>query len=100
MSMTILTILQFAGIFSAYSLMTVLFPAFVFRAWLRGKKLTEQFLISFLAGNFYLINIVLVLQLLHISNWWTLTLCTVVPAVVVWNRINGIGVKKRVSDTF
>ena len=100
MSMTILTILQFAGIFSAYSLMTVLFPAFVFRAWLRGKKLTEQFLISFLAGNFYLINIVLVLQLLHISNWWTLTLCTVVPAVVVWNRINGIGLKKRVSDTF
>ena len=42
-----------------------------------GRRLPEQFLMCYTFGNFYIINIVFVLQLLHISNRYTLTAVTV-----------------------
>ncbi len=90
MSMKILTILQFSGVFAAYLLVTVLVPAFVLHARIRTRRLAEKFLICFLTGNFYLMNLVFVLQLLRISNTFTLIAGTVVPAFIIWLRLNHI----------
>ena len=94
MSMTTLVILQFAGIFAAYTGLTVLLPAVMFRRVLRGRRLSEQFLMCYTFGNFYIINIVFAVQLLHISNFQTLVLLTVVLSVLIWSRVNRISLRK------
>lgn len=94
MSMTTLVILQFAGIFAAYTGLTVLLPAVMFRRILRGRRLSEQFLMCYTFGNFYIINIVFTVQLLHISNFWTLVVFTTVLSVLIWSRVNRISLKK------
>ncbi len=98
MSMKLLTIIQFMEVFSAYFLMTVLLPAFVLRGKIRERRLAEKFLISFLSGNFYLMNLVFALQLLKISNQATLILGTVVPAFFIWVRVNRIPVVQNIRD--
>nr|MBP3597944.1 hypothetical protein [Eubacterium sp.] len=98
MSMELLTILQFSEVFCAYFFMTVILPAFVLRAKIRGRRLSEKFLMSFLAGNFYLMNLVFALQLLKISNQGTLILGTVVPAFFIWIRVNHIPFMATVHD--
>ena len=90
MSMKMLTILQFIQIMCAYLIMTVLLPAFILRVKLRGRRLAEKFLICFLIGNFYIMNLVFLLQLLHISNRITLGLGTFVPAFIIWIKLNDI----------
>lgn len=94
MSMTTLVILQFAGIFAAYTGLTVLLPAVMFRRILKGRRLSEQFLICYTFGNFYIINIVFAVQLLHISNFWTLVLLTTVLSILIWSRVNRIALKE------
>lgn len=94
MSMTTLVILQFAGIFAAYTGLTVLLPAVMFRRILKGRRLSEQFLICYTFGNFYIINIVFAVQLLHISNFWTLVLVTTVLSILIWSRVNRIALKE------
>ena len=83
MSMTALVILQFMGIFAAYTGITTILPAVMFRRILKGRRLPEQFLMCYTFGNFYIINIVFVLQLLHISNRYTLTAVTVGLSVAI-----------------
>ncbi len=94
MSMTTLVILQFVGIFAAYTGLTVLLPAVMFRRVLRVRRLSEQFLMCYTFGNFYIINIVFAVQLLHISNFQTLVLLTVVLSVLIWSRVNRISLRK------
>ncbi len=94
MSMTTLVILQFVGIFAAYAGLTVLLPAVMFRRVLRGRRLSEQFLMCYTFGNFYIINIVFAVQLLHISNFQTLVLLTVVLSMLIWSRVNRISLRK------
>ena len=94
MSMTTLVILQFVDIFAAYTGLTVLLPAVMFRRVLRGRRLSEQFLMCYTFGNFYIINIVFAVQLLHISNFQTLVLLTVVLSVLIWSRVNRISLRK------
>ena len=62
MSMTTWYILQFAGIFAAYTGLTVFLPAVMFRRILKGRRLSEQFLMCYTFGNFYIINIVFAVQ--------------------------------------
>ena len=50
MSMTTLVILRFAGIFAAYTGLTVLLPAIMFRRILAGRGLSEQFLMCYTFG--------------------------------------------------
>ena len=94
MSMTTLVILRFAGIFAAYTGLTVLLPAVMFRRILRGRRMSEQFLMCYTFGNFYIINIVFAVQLLHISNFWTLVLFTVALSILIWSRVNKIPLRK------
>ena len=56
MSMTALVILQFMGIFAAYTGITTILPAVMFRRILKGRRLPEQFLMCYTFGNFYIIE--------------------------------------------
>lgn len=93
MSMTTLMILQFIKIFAAYTGITVFLPALMFRRILKGRRLSEKFLMCYTFGNFYIINIVFTLQLMHISNVFTLCLVTALLSVLIGCRVNRISLK-------
>ena len=99
MSMTTLVILRFLGIFAAYMGVTLALPALMFRRILRGRSLAEQFLMCYTFGNFYIINIVFLLQLLHISNFFTLAGLTAVLSIVIGGRVNRIPLKQQAGNT-
>lgn len=92
MSMSTLTILQIIQMFAAYTIMTVLLPAAIFHKKLAGIKLTVRFMIYITIGNFYIMNLVFLLQLLHISNRYTLLLFTLVPAGIALVLVNKLPV--------
>ena len=100
MSMTTLVILRFLGIFAVYTGVTLALPALMFRRILRGRSLAEQFLMCYTFGNFYIINIVFLLQLLHISNFFTLAGLTVVLSIVIGGRVNRIPLKQQAGNTW
>lgn len=80
MSMQILTVLQFIYMLAAYMGVIVILPAIVFYPFFEGRP-TAVKLISYLTiGNFYVMNLVFVLELLHISNRFTLIAGVAVPA--------------------
>lgn len=91
MSMRLYTIFQFTGILGVYMIMTVLLPAFVLHDRIRERRFAQKFYICLLSGNFYIMNLVFLLQLLHISNRFTLIIGTFVPAIILWQRLNNIG---------
>lgn len=93
MSMQTLTILQFMGTLAAYLGMTVLLPAFVFYRKVSGERFCVRFMIYLVIGNVYLMNMVMVLQLLHISNWFTLVLGTVLPVLWAMARVHNVTIK-------
>ena len=97
--MTTLVILRFLGIFAAYTGVTLVLPALMFRRILRGRSLAEQFLMCYTFGNFYIINIVFLLQLLHISNFFTLAGLTAVLSIVIGGRVNRIPLKQQAGNT-
>ena len=99
MSMTTLITLRFVGIFAAYTGLTVLLPAIMFRRILAGRRLSEQFLMCYTFGNFYIINIVFAVQLLHISGFWTLVLFTAVPGILIWSRVNRVFLRELCMKT-
>ena len=99
MSMTTLITLRFVSIFVAYTGLTVLLPAIMFRRILAGRRLSEQFLMCYTFGNFYIINIVFAVQLLHISGFWTLVLFTAVPGILIWGRVNRVSLRELCMKT-
>lgn len=84
MSMTRITLFQFLAAFGAYFLITIALPAAVFGNRLKDRRLVERFLFYFIIGNFYIMNLVFVLQLLRISHPVTLIAGTVIPAFFLW----------------
>ena len=50
-------------------------------------------------GNFYIINIVFAVQLLHISGFWTLVLFTAVPGILIWSRVNRVSLRELCMKT-
>lgn len=98
MLMSTLVILRFIGIFAAYTGITVLLPEIMFRRILKGRRLSEQFLMCYTFGNFYIINIVFAVQLLHISNFVTLTLVTVILSALIGIRVNRISLKQKLTE--
>ena len=99
MSMTTLITLRFVSIFAAYTGLTVLLPAIMFRRILAGRRLSEQFLMCYTFGNIYIINIVFAVQLLHISGFWTLVLFTAVPGILIWSRVNRVSLRELCMKT-
>lgn len=90
MSMQMLTILQIAYLTVAYLGVMVFIPAAVFYPFFEEKPLPARFLAYLSIGNFYVVNLVFLLQFLHISNRFTLILGVLIPACVAigvlhWN---------------
>lgn len=98
MLMSTLVILRFTGIFAAYTGITVLLPEIMFRRILKGRRLSEQFLMSYTFGNFYIINIVFALQLLHISNFFTLTAVTVLMSMLIGVKVNRVPLRRKLAE--
>ena len=98
--MTTLVILRFLGIFAVYTGVTLALPALMFRRILRGRSLAEQFLMCYTFGHLYIINIVFLLQLLHISNFFTLAGLTAVLSIVIGGRVNRIPLKQQAGNTW
>jgi len=72
LSMKMLTILQFISIFAAYTFLTVLLPAMVFHSKFRKERAVVRLFLYLTIGNFFYVNLVYLLQILHISNRFTL----------------------------
>lgn len=98
MLMSTLVILRFTGIFATYTGITVLLPEIMFRRILKGRRLSEQFLMCYTFGNFYIINIVFAVQLLHISNFFTLTAVTVLMSILIGLKVNRISLKWKLAE--
>ena len=87
MSMQILNVIQFVQLFVAYIGFTVGLPALAFYRKVKRFPGAVRFLIYFTIGNFYVINLVQVLELLHISYRITLALFTFVPLFLLIIKI-------------
>lgn len=77
--MKTLNVVQFVQLFIGYLGFTVGLPALVFYRKAKKFPAAIRFLIYFIIGNFYVINLVQVLELLHISYRSTLSLFTFGP---------------------
>ena len=94
MSMATLTLWQLTGTFCAYLFVTVGLPAFVFGKKLRGRRAPERFLLYFITGNFFVMNLVFALQLMRISYSVTLIIGTLLIAIIARVKVNRIPVKE------
>lgn len=83
MSMETLNVIQFIQLSLGYLGFTVGLPALVFYRKAKRFPAAVRFLIYFTIGNFYVINLVQILELLHISYRITLFLFTFVPAILL-----------------
>ena len=80
MSMAMLTVLQIIMVLVAYTSVTLLFPwIFLHKRFAGIRGASAKFMAYFVAGNFYIMNLVFLLQLLHISCWLTLVIGTLLP---------------------
>ena len=94
MSMEYITIRELIQVFLAYMFSVYCVPAFVFHKLLHKKSLSYKFIVYTLIGNFYMINIVFLIFLLHISGRLSLYLFTVVPITIGWLKINKPQIKR------
>lgn len=88
MSMQQLTILQFLYLLMTYLGVMVLLPAAVFYPFFKGRSFGVKFIGYLTIGNFYVMNLVFLLELLHIANPVTLWMGVLVPAVAAICRIH------------
>ena len=80
MSMTMLTVLQIIGVSAAYLCTALVLPWLFLRKKLDGfADIPTRFMIYFMAGNFYVMNLVFLLQILHLSFRLTLIIGTLMP---------------------
>ena len=94
MSMKVLTVLQFISIFVIYTGFFIAVPALLLHRRLKDEIFSVRFFFYIVLGHFYLINLVLFLQLLHISGRFTLILGSVLPVIVSLIRTKRVSPKK------
>ncbi len=93
MSMEITTILEMIQVFLAYAFLVLLAPYIVLKARLRNRTLHQKFIICVLVGNFYMVNVVFIMFILHIPSRISLYILSIVPAAIAWYKINHPDVK-------
>ncbi len=87
MSFHVVTVLWTVKIFLIYTLMAVGLPWLVMGRFLRGRSLSQKFVFSIVAGNFFYIMIVLLWGLLHITSRYVLIAATLLPpAAILFSR--------------
>ena len=82
MSMKVLIVLQFISIFTIYTGLFIAVPALLLHRRVKDEIFSVRFFFYIVLGHFYLINLVLFLELLHISGRFTLILGTALPVVI------------------
>lgn len=88
MSMEFLTLIQLLYVSLLYVIVYILVPAAVFHRKFEDKPLYVRVMAYITIGNFYVMNLVYVLQLMHISSRATLIVGYVIPtllAIAVFN---------------
>ncbi len=97
-----LTILQTIEVAAAYLAVTLLLPWALLRRRMTGIRLPARFMACFMIGNFYCMNLVYLLQLLHISCRLTLFLGTLAPFIAVaafqWKASLGARLERRLAQ--
>ena len=81
--MAMLTIFQIMGVSAAYLGVTLVLPWLLLRGKFAYLRTPARFMAYFMAGNFFCMNLVFLLQLLHISNRVTLIIGTLIPFLAV-----------------
>ena len=94
MSMKVLTVLQFISIFTIYTGLFITVPALLLHRRLKDEIFSVRFFFYIVLGHFYLINLVLFLQLLHISGRFTLILGSALPVVISLVHTKRVSPKK------
>lgn len=81
-------VLWMIKLFLIYTLMVVIMPYILLRPILRGKAVSLQFLVCVVVGNFYYVNIVLFLGLVHITSGTVYLIAFLLPFFVkiIWMR--------------
>ena len=92
MPMETLNVIQFIQLLLGYLGFTVVLPSLVFYHKVERFSTAVRFLIYFTIGNFYVINLVQVLELLHISYRSTLFLFTFIPVLFLIVKFHHIPV--------
>ena len=83
MSMQLLTVLQFFYILLLYIGVLVVIPGLIFHRKFEGKSFPIRVMAYLIIGNFYVMNLVFLLELLHISCKATLLLGMIIPSLAV-----------------
>ena len=95
MSMNTLTIIQILEVLAAYTLIALLLPWLALRNVFCKFTISERIMGYFLAGNFYVIYLVFLMEFLHISGRVTLMAGTVTPfLIILYRKYRG-----RISET-
>lgn len=94
MSMKVLTVLQFISILAIYTGLFIAVPALLLHRRVKDEIFPVRFFFYIVLGHFYLINLVLFLQLFHISGRFTLILGSALPVVVSLIRTKRVSPKK------
>jgi hypothetical protein len=85
-----LTIIQWLLTFIIYTMLTLAVPALVLYPKVKHCRMATRIFSYFTLGNFYIMNLVYALELLHISCRFTLVVFTVFPAIAAALRLRGI----------
>ena len=88
MSMHVLTVFQISYITILYLLVIIGVPAIAFGRFFKKYPFAVRFMAYLAIGNFYVINVVFALQILHICNRYTLALGFIIPMLVATARLN------------
>ncbi len=88
MSMTTMLVLRAAEVLILYNVVTLLLPYLCFRKKLKAYPFSVGFMACLIMGNFYIINMVQILELCHISYIPTLILGTFAPCIFLFFRRN------------
>lgn len=98
MSMAVITFFQLLKLLAVYLLITVFLPHFVLGKTLKLKSRYEKFITYTVIGNFYVINLIYLLEILHIAYPVTIFLFTFGPIIVLKIILENIPVKDIVLE--
>lgn len=90
--------LQLVGIICAYFGLTLALPAILLHKKLHERRTIERITYYFVFGNFFIMNLVFLLQLIRLSNKVTLILGTLIPSVILWAIWNEIPIVQSLPD--
>ena len=92
------TIWQLVAVCASYFFMTLVIPAILFSGKLQHFRLTVRFMVYQVFGNFFMINLVYVLALLHIANRVTLRIFSILLVVVLYFAIHRKNIRQSTEN--